>query len=217
VALAIFAVCAAPLAAALVSYHFFPPAGRTNYGELVAAKPLPPVRVARLDGRPFSLAELQGKWVMLQADEAACGKPCQAKLFNMRQARLAQGKHMDRVERVWLLVGGGEPSSEIARLYEGAVVARATPELLAALPARDARDHVFLVDPRGNLILRFPPDADPKKMIRDLERLLKYSSTRALVERRDVSRPTPRRRSSKGAACSGSAACSCSRSTVRIR
>jgi cytochrome oxidase Cu insertion factor (SCO1/SenC/PrrC family) len=84
VALAIFAVCAAPLAAAPVSYHFFPPAGRTNYGELVAAKPLPPVRVARLDGRPFSLADLQGKWVMLQADEAACGKPCQAKLYGDR-------------------------------------------------------------------------------------------------------------------------------------
>jgi hypothetical protein len=94
----------------------------------------------------------------------------------MRQVRLAQGKNMDRVERVWLLLDAGPPPQEIARLYDGAVIARATPELLAALPAADVRDHIYLLDPRGNLILRFPKHADPKRMIKDLERLLKYSS-----------------------------------------
>jgi len=173
---AIFAVCAMPLVAALVAYHFFPPAGRTNYGELVDPRPVARAVLQRLDGRPFTLAELQGKWVLLQVDDAACGPPCQEKLFLMRQVRLAQGKNMDRVERVWLLLDAGPPPQEIARLYDGAVIARATPELLAALPAADVRDHIYLLDPRGNLILRFPKHADPKRMIKDLDRLLKYSS-----------------------------------------
>lgn len=165
-----------PLAAALVAYFFFPPAGRTNYGELIEAKPMPGVAVARLDGRPFSLGELKGKWVMLQVDAATCDAACQAKLFNMRQVRLAQGQNMDRVERVWLLLDAGHPSPELARLYAGAVIARAAPELLGTLPAADVRNHIYLIDPRGNLMLRFPENADPNRMIKDLGRLLKYSS-----------------------------------------
>lgn len=172
---AIFAVCAMPLAAALVAYHLFPPAGRTNYGELLEPRPIPRTGVARLDGRPFTFAELQGKWVLVQVDDAACGPACQEKLFYMRQVRLAQGKNMDRIERVWLIRDTGRPAPEIAPLHEGAVVARAAPELLAALPATDVRDHVYLLDPRGNVMLRFPKGGDPKRMIKDLERLLKYS------------------------------------------
>lgn len=173
---AIFVVCAMPLTAALLAYHFFPPAGRTNYGDLVEPRPLPHAVLQRLDGRPFALAELHGKWVLLQADDAACGPVCQEKLFAMRQVRLAQGRNMERVERVWLVLGTGRPAPELAPLHDGAVVARAAPELLGALPATDARDHVYLLDPRGNVMLRFPKHADPKRMIQDLERLLKYSS-----------------------------------------
>jgi cytochrome oxidase Cu insertion factor (SCO1/SenC/PrrC family) len=175
VVLAILAVSAFPLVAALIAYFLFPPAGRTNYGELVEPKPLPPVRLERLDGREFALADLKGKWVMLQVDAAECGQRCQAKLFSMRQSRLAQGDSADRIERVWLVAGSGAPPAELARLYEGAVVVRAAPGLVAALPGAEAREHIYLVDPRGNLMLRFPKDADPKRMIKDLQRLLKYS------------------------------------------
>jgi len=176
VVLAIFAVCAFPLAAALLAYFVLPPSGRTNYGELVEPKPLPPVRLERLDGRALALADLRGRWVMLQVDAADCGSPCQAKLFNMRQSRLAQGDNADRIERVWLLAGDGAPPAELARLYEGAILARAAPELVAALPGTEVRDYIYVIDPRGNLMLRFPKDADPKRMIKDLQRLLKYSS-----------------------------------------
>ena len=175
IAATIIVVCALPLGAALVAYYFFPPAGRINYGELLEPTPLPGVATARLDGRPFSLAELKGKWVMLQVDAAPCAAACQAKLFNMRQVRLAQGQNMERVERVWLLLDAGQPPADLARLYEGAVIARAAPELLARLPAADVRSHIYLIDPRGNLMLRFPANADPKRMIKDLGRLLKYS------------------------------------------
>lgn len=177
VAAAIFVVCALPFAAALIAYWFFPPAGRTNYGDLLEPKTPTPVHLERLDGRAFALADLKGKWVMLQVDAPECGQPCQAKLFNMRQSRLAQGDNADRIERVWLVAGGGAPPAELARLYEGAVLARAAPELVAALPGAEARDHIYLIDPRGNLMLRFPKDADPKRMIGDLRRLLKYSSS----------------------------------------
>ncbi len=169
-------MCATPFLAAVVAYRFFPPAGRVNYGELLEAKPLPAAQLARLDGTPFSLAELRGKWVLLQADRADCDAPCRAKLFNMRQARLAQGQNMDRVERVWLLLDEGRPPAEIAHLCDGVVIARGAAALTAALPAADVRDPIFLIDPLGLLILKFPAHADPRGMIKDLERLLRYSS-----------------------------------------
>ena len=36
------------------------------------------------------------------------------------------------------------------------------------LHSQSARKHIFVVDPLGNLILRFPEDADPKLMIKDM-------------------------------------------------
>jgi len=174
--LGIFAVCAFPLVAALVAYFLLPPSARTNYGELIEPKQLPPLRLERLDGRALTLADFKGKWVMLQVDEADCGRACQTKLFNMRQSRLAQGDNADRIERVWLVAGKGAPPPELARLYEGAIVARTVPEFAAALPGTEVRDYIYVIDPRGNLMLRFPRDADPKRMIKDLQRLLKYSS-----------------------------------------
>lgn len=95
----------------------------------------------------------------------------------MRQVRTAQGKEMDRIERVWLLTDAGMPSAELLREYEGTYVARLNdPKLAAALPAdADRAAHIYLVDPLGNVMLRYPENPDPRKMIRDFERLLKYS------------------------------------------
>ena len=173
---AIAFTCALPIVAALITYFLFPPAGRVNYGELLPPKPLPAGELMRRDGRPFALSELRGKWVMLHADRAECRAACERKLFNMRQTRLAQGREMDRVERVWLLLDDGEPAPTTARLYEGAILVRDANLVFARfLPASEVRDHIYLIDPLGNLMLRFPKDADPKRMINDLARLLKAS------------------------------------------
>jgi cytochrome oxidase Cu insertion factor (SCO1/SenC/PrrC family) len=177
IALAVLAACAVPVVAGYLAYHFFPPAGRVNYGELVDAKVLPARGLHTVDGAPFGLDALRGKWVLLQVDRAACATPCATKLFNMRQVRLAQGKDMDRIERLWVLLDDGRPGAELARLVEGAVIARAGDgALVHALPTTgEVSDHIYLVDPLGNLVLRFPRDADPRRMIKDLQRLLKYS------------------------------------------
>ena len=170
-------VCIVPVAASYFFYYYAPPSKTMNYGELVETRPLPAHRLTALDGRPFSLAELKGKWIMLQLDASACGEGCRQKLYYMRQVRKAQAQEMDRIERVWLVTDGGIPGAELLREFEGTHVARAgDAALLAALPAAaDRADHIYLIDPLGNIVLRFPPHPDPKKMIKDLERLLKYS------------------------------------------
>lgn len=175
--LAIAALCLAPFVAAVIAYFYWQPQGGMNYGDLIPAHALtdPPLR--HLDQRPFRLSALRGKWVLLQLDQADCAAACRAKLYNMRQVRLAQGREMERVERVWLILDEAPLQTQLMREYDGTRMLRAagSPVLAEFPPAGGVRDHIYLIDPLGNLMLRFPKDADPRKMHKDLARLLRAS------------------------------------------
>jgi len=175
--LAIAAVCLAPFAAAAIAYYYWQPQGGMNYGELLPARALIDPALRHLDERAFRLSELKGRWILLQLDEAACAAACKAKLYNMRQVRLAQGREMERVERVWLILDEARLETQLLREYDGTRMLRASgsPLLAEFPPPGGARDHIYVIDPLGNLMLRFPKDADPRKMHRDLARLLRAS------------------------------------------
>lgn len=172
-----FAVALAPFVLSFLAYLYWPPSGRVNYGDLLDPRPLPGTPLARLDGGAFGIAELAGKWVLVHADSGACSETCRRQLYLMRQIRLAQGKHYDRIERVWLVTDDVRPAADLAPLLEGVHLVRAGgAPLVAALPApAEVSDHVYVVDPLGNLMLRFPRAPDPAGMIKDLQRLLKLS------------------------------------------
>lgn len=173
------ALAALPVVASYVLYWFWTPGAHTNYGTLLEPRRLPDVELQAADGEPFSFASLRGRWILLVVDGGGCGPRCQEKIWQVRQIRQAQGKEMNRVERVWLIDDGEPADTRTVQAYPGMHVARAGMGLIgAALPAQTtARDHVYLVDPLGNVMLRFPPAAEPKRMIADLARLLKYSRT----------------------------------------
>ena len=155
----LFLVCAAPFALAWMAYLFDWAAGTTsNYGELIAPR--------TLAVPPF--AALRGKWVLLTADEAACNARCENKLHIVRQLRRAMGKDMERVERLWLVAGGPAPRPELLAAIEGTRVATYRDAALSP-------EHVYIIDPLGNLMLRFPREPDPSRMIKDLQRLLRAS------------------------------------------
>jgi cytochrome oxidase Cu insertion factor (SCO1/SenC/PrrC family) len=175
----LIAVCLAPVVASYVLYYAAPPGGRTNYGELIAQQPLPALDARLQDGTPFDLRTLRGKWVMLNVDAAACEADCRQRLWQMRQLRLATGKDAERIERVFLVTDGAPLETMLMREHDGTHFLRGDRAQLAAVftPAAGARmeDHVYLVDPLGNLMLRWPRDADPQRMKKDLQKLLKAS------------------------------------------
>jgi cytochrome oxidase Cu insertion factor (SCO1/SenC/PrrC family) len=157
--------CAAPVVlATLVWYFEWAPGEPGNYGELIPPRPI--------EGAP--LDKLRGKWVLVTFDAAACDAYCEKKLYFMRQTRRAQGKEQVRIERLWFVTDAGSPRSGLNEMIEGTQVATIPPKLAEAFPG-NRTDHIYLVDPLGNLMLRFPRDPDPKRMIKDLNRLLKYS------------------------------------------
>jgi cytochrome oxidase Cu insertion factor (SCO1/SenC/PrrC family) len=170
-------LCAAPVIASYIAYYFASPEGHTNYGELMETRPLPATRLQLTDGTAFQLSRLKGKWILLMVDSGGCDEFCQRKLFTIRQLRLAQGKDMERIERAWLISDAAAPPAAVVSSYQGTWMIRgAGSELLGQLPVKSAlADHIYVVDPLGNLVLRYPRDADPLKIIKDLARLLKTS------------------------------------------
>jgi cytochrome oxidase Cu insertion factor (SCO1/SenC/PrrC family) len=170
-------VCTLPVVASYFMFYVWKPTGSTNYGELLDVRLLPDAPLRGLDGSPFSLSDLRGKWIMLAVDTGGCDAPCREKLFKIRQIRLMQNKDMDRIERVWLISDGARPDPELARLHQGAWLVDARgQDLRALLPAQDRpQDFIYVIDPLGNLMMRYPRDADPSGIKGDLIRLLKVS------------------------------------------
>ena len=173
----IIALATAPVAASYVFYYFWYPESTTNYGELLAPLRLPDDRLWLTDGTPFRFSQLTGKWALVTVDSGRCNDYCERKLLYMRQLRLTQGKDRERVERAWLLADEIAPRPEAIAPYDGTWVVRgAGTDLLNAFPARvDVADHIYIVDPLGNVMMRFPRDPDPGRMVKDLSRLLKLS------------------------------------------
>lgn len=174
--LAVVAVFAAPIAASFLAYHFFRPEGTANYGELL----LPPDRITTsafvlARGGEFRFEALRGKWVLIASDTGACPASCSAKLTLMRQVRLMLGRNAGRVERVFVADDTRPLAPESLAPYEGTVAVTPPAGMVLPLAPVNDRAHIYLADPLGNVMMRFPAAADPKRMAKDLERLLKAS------------------------------------------
>jgi cytochrome oxidase Cu insertion factor (SCO1/SenC/PrrC family) len=156
------------------------PTAHVNYGELLEPRPLPDASLMQVNGTPLQWASFKGKWTFVVIDSGSCAAYCQQKLLYMRQVRLTQGKDLERIERAWLISDEVLPAAALLTEYEGTFPIRAAGnELLKLFPASHAAaDHIYLIDPMGNLMMRYPRDADPRRMVKDLARLLKHSKVR---------------------------------------
>ena len=175
---AILAVCAAPVLASYLAYFVIRPVGRTNYGALI--EPQRALSVVRLRAAPdgaLAFADLRGRWVLVALDAGDCPPACVERLWTMRQVRLTTGRDRDRIERVLLVTGERAPADALLRDYEGMRVAFIPPAELARLfpaePATTPLDHLYVVDPRGHLMMRYPAAADPNRIKKDVSRLLR--------------------------------------------
>lgn len=174
----LIAVCLAPVAASYVAYYVWQPSARVNYGELLRPqRPLPALDLSELDGTAVDAAILRGRWTMVMANPANCVRSCRDRLWKMRQVRLTQGKDGDRIQRVWFVTDKAPLEILLMREYQGTQFLRAdSAQLRRFLPAGDdLTDHIWLIDPLGNLMMRWPKDPDASRMKRDLSRLLKAS------------------------------------------
>jgi len=183
----------APLAFAFYLYYAhvgWRPGGRVNHGDLIdPPRPLPALAlplVAAGAGTAGAFTDpkfLERKWTLLYWGAGACAERCRTDLYNTRQVRIALNRDMDRVQRVFIAEGACCDLEFLRAQHPDLITVRETPEaapLLALLPSFGgvrpaAADRVYLIDPLGNLMMSYAPDANPKGILEDLKRLLGLS------------------------------------------
>jgi len=186
--LLVLGLFAAPLILAVLVITVFPdwkPKTTNNNGDLVQpVRKLPAFELQTLKGKVIDETFLRGKWTMLYLAKGECNKPCVEQLYNIRQIRLAQGKNIDRLRRLMLWSDEGVSDvkqQELQTHYPGQVIAPAGDKAaLLQVFSLDEQDpltanRIYLIDPLGNLMMKYDPGKKPRGMIKDLEKLLKYS------------------------------------------
>jgi hypothetical protein len=179
--LLLFLVAASPVLASYLAYYVIRPEGRRNYGELVnPQRPLPALNAIDAQGRSVDLRSLKDQWLLVSVADSACGPACEKRLYLQRQLRETLGKEKERVDWVWLRTGSASLSPALAQATSAATVllvdAQALAQWLQPAAGHGLEDHLYVVDPQGNWMMRFPADLEPRRVKSDLERLLRASS-----------------------------------------
>ena len=163
------------------------PAATVNHGELVLpARPIAERDMQSIDGKPVKISELHGKWTMVYFDSSSCNESCISQLYFMRQIHASQGKNYERIQRVLMLTDTTSVQNLKSKLseYPDMRVLSGDKAVMAGL-AKDfgfdsqtvERDKsIFLLDPQGNLMMKYKPGSEPAGTRKDIERLLKYSN-----------------------------------------
>jgi hypothetical protein len=175
--LLLLALMCAPVMISYVLYFSEYRPNSTHYGDLLPVTKVSGKGTNLLDNTILRMKDLHGKWVLVTVDSGRCDEQCQEKLYFMRQVRMAQGKEKHRIERLWLINDGITPDAELVKEYEGTFIVNAKDtEILGFIEnAETQTKHIYLIDPIGNLMMRFPEKVDGTKMGRDLKRLLHVS------------------------------------------
>lgn len=184
--LLVLLVCAAPVLASYFTFYVIRPSGAAAaYGALIEPpKPLPDVVAQDLAGRAQGLGGLRGQWLLVVVNGGACPAACEERLFMQRQLREMTGRERDRIDKLWLVVDDAPVAPALRAALEATPamhILRLPREQVAAWLAPSAgqvlEDHLYLVDPMGRWMMRMPPAADPAKVKRDIDRLLRAAAS----------------------------------------
>ncbi len=180
--LAVLAVCAAPVIASYLMYYVVRPQSRTNYSELISPTREIPANLALtdLDGASVDSRSLHGQWLLVTVAASACDDRCGKNLVLMRQLRETLGRDKDRVDKVWLVSDSQRPTAALLEAAGATALHVPTAALsawLAPAAGHSLEEHLYLVDPMGQWMMRVPVDPEPAKLKSDILRLLRASAS----------------------------------------
>ncbi len=157
--------------AGVLRFAGWQPAGHKNNGEMLQPPSDARQVVPRLaDGEPYAWQPGERIWRIAVAPPADCTAECVKLARDLDKVWRLFGHNADKVEILWIgPLPAGAPATEARRELQ------ATPELLATLPRlRDPKGvPVYVIDPHGFVILRYPPGFDAGGLYKDVAKLLK--------------------------------------------
>jgi hypothetical protein len=182
--LLVLLACAAPVLASYFTYFVVRPEGRTNYGELILPTREMPATLplSTLDGAAVVPASLRGQWLLVVVMPSACDSACEKRLLMQRQLREMLGRERDRLDKLVLVADAGAIKPELRAALEAAPTAtmlrsprEALAQWLAPVAGHSLDEHLYVVDPLGQWMMRMPVQADPQRVMRDLNKLMRGS------------------------------------------
>jgi hypothetical protein len=168
------------LVAGVLRFSGWSPAATKNNGELLQ----PPVdlrdRTPLLaDGSEHPWNPGARTWRIVVAPPSDCTRACAAVARDIDIVWRLMGHRADQVEVLWLCAQPGCNAPAPLRDDRALHVLRPDPGMRALLPGVDAHGAdasgvpMYVIDPNGFVILRYPPGADPGGLRADLSKLLK--------------------------------------------
>jgi hypothetical protein len=183
--LLVLLACAAPVVASYFTYYVIRPEGRSNYGTLVQPTRTLPLGLSlrTLEGQTVDPKSLRNQWLVVVVGGGGCDAACTQRLYMQRQLRQMLGKERDRLDKLWLIIDDAPLAPELQDSLGGPEPVQALRVPLAEVaawlqpaPGQPLEAHLYVVDPMGEWMMRFPPQPEPARVKRDLERLLRASS-----------------------------------------
>ncbi len=181
----IFMVFFGPIFLAMFLYFnldIWHPAKTMNHGELIL--PTAPLKLLDLtdndSGKPVTLDTLKERWTLIYVGEGGCDANCEANLVKVRQLRILLGRDLQRVQYLFLALDASakDAADRLAQVHPRMMrthIASGTEDKQLTAFGDNPVGAFYLVDPLGNLVLRYPKDYKARGMLRDLRRLLKVS------------------------------------------
>jgi len=186
--LIVLALFALPVAIATYMYAgSWRPAKTGNYGELIQPpREVPDMPLTSMNGSSLRFADLKGRWSLVYVSPGKCEATCLKRLYYIRQIHTAFAKELERIQEVLITLDTAPDAGLVERIKEyPRVKIISGPQASLAILAdkfrgsadknEDMTGRIYIIDPQGFIMMRYPAEPDPSGIRRDVEKLLKYS------------------------------------------
>jgi hypothetical protein len=171
--------------------------GTANRGELIQPpRQLQDARIRELSGQKFAFSDLEPRWSMVvPGTDGRCDSDCEKSLYETRQIRVAIGKDVNRLRRIYISDTDSENTQfAVTALSDGRAAPNSFTDYLKVehdslkvlLLSKEEQRVLFpeqqgdpttwyLVDPAGWVMMAYDNQVPYKDVIADLKFLLKNS------------------------------------------
>lgn len=171
----------------VITAYLWKPASFRNNGDLITPPRMISVDDLQLpNGQAFNNDALLGKWTFVYIIKNTCETDCRNIIDLVENARLTQGKNSKRVRLLLVTLSPEEVANvgkvdfDASNFVVGNILSKDKSEflsqfLLSSGTQMDLLSKIYLIDPRGNLMMSYFKNIDASDLRKDLSRLLRAS------------------------------------------
>lgn len=169
-----------PVVAYFMYFTGIMPDARMNNGTLIEPEELPELALKTNNGQTFDISANKGKWTLLMLADSSCDDLCKKNIYLMRQVRTSLGKDSHNTERLLIMTDTVMPENltEFLRDYPAMPVVTGSQSDMQTLNifftsvAGESMNKIFIIDPKGKVMMHYQPELQPKDLLGDLKRLI---------------------------------------------